>query len=102
VPDARAGSELRVYPIGPLLRVVPPGAAMPDAEALFARNVALFAKLRLPTRVQVLEADAWEADEMKDYARTWQMLGKRLQAQGSHDLAQRAFAYGNAFVTPGK
>jgi hypothetical protein len=86
------------YPIGPLLRVVQPGEAMPSPVELFARNEALFSRLRLPTREQLARLDAWEASELVNYRRVWAEIGARLARQGNHALAARAFQYRDAFT----
>jgi hypothetical protein len=86
------------YPIGPLLRVVQPGETMPSPVELFARNEALFAGMRLPSREQLARLDAWEASELVNYSRVWAEIGARLARQGDHELAARAFRYRDAFT----
>jgi hypothetical protein len=92
-PRSASTAKLPVYPVGPLLRVVEQGMKTPTAREQFVLNEALFARLELPRRDELDSLDAWEADEMRSYARTWNMIGTQLHAENQPDLSRRAFLY---------
>lgn len=100
IPAAKSALNLRYYPVGPLLRVLLPDARMPAARELFEKNQKLFAKLRLPSRYEIIAADAWEREELQDYERTWQIIGERLQREGDLKRAKEAFACRDFFRPP--
>jgi hypothetical protein len=97
-PKTQARPALAAYPIGPLLRVIQLGEAMPSSTELFARNQALFARLRLPTRAQIARMDPWEQSELVNYTRGWHELGTRLRREGHDALSAQALRYRDAFV----
>jgi hypothetical protein len=78
------------YPIGPLIRVLPPGMPPPDPEALEAENRVLYQKLEIEARPP--ERDTFPATLHEDYARPWLTLA---QVHESRGLADRAIACRN-------
>jgi hypothetical protein len=100
VPRTVRALQPLTYPVGPLLRVVVGGMTLPSAAEVFERNRALFARLRLPSVAELQHLDAWEAEELTNYYRAWEMIGKRLDTEGRRDLAQLAYRYRDAFAPP--
>jgi hypothetical protein len=100
VPKTARTVQPVTYPVGPLLRVVVNDTTLPSAIEVFELNRALFAKLRLPTALELQRLDAWEADELTNYYRAWDMIGKRLKSQGIGDLAAIAYRYRDVFAPP--
>jgi hypothetical protein len=98
VPKTARTARPVTYPVGPLLRVVVNDTTLPSAIEVFELNRALFAKLRLPTAWELQRLDAWEADELTNYYRAWDMIGKRLESEGIRDLAVIAYHYRDAFA----
>lgn len=98
VPATPRSRTVRTFPVGPLLRVLGPNEPMPAPALLFEKNRALFAGLRLPTREEIANADAWERDTLPYYARAWDTLAQRLQQQGDAELAASARAYRDTFT----
>ena len=96
VPETASSQVLRLAPKGPLLRVLLAGEQMPSAQQLYQENRQLFAGLRLPSGGGVEQLDAWEADILRYYARTWDIIGRRLEQAGDRQLARLAFAFRGA------
>ena len=97
-PVTSMGAEPPSYPLGPLRRVVTPRETMPDASELFARNLALYARFRLPSPAEVASCDAWEASELADYSKAWNAIATRADHEGRPDLAARARIYRDAVL----
>ncbi len=82
------------YPLGTLIRVLPPGEALPDPGALAAMNDRVFAGYRV--RRAEGAVDPWFALAYADYARPWGALaavfGQRGDTVRAEACAQRAAA----------
>jgi hypothetical protein len=102
VPRVQRARQPVTYPVGPLLRVVDAYSPLPSAREVFELNQTLFAKLRLPTPRALQDMDAWEADELLDYERAWDMIERRLHNAGQTTLAAVAARYRAAFTLPSR
>jgi hypothetical protein len=74
------------YPEGTSLRVLPPSARRPTAEAIEQQNLAPFGRMTPPSRAPT-DPYSWASFLYENYGRTWGMLADELAAQ--HDDAGR-------------
>jgi hypothetical protein len=79
------------------LRAITGDASLPPAREVFEQNRALFERLRLPTREAIAAFDAWEAEELTYYWRSWHLIGERLEAEGEDVLATTAYGFRDQF-----
>jgi hypothetical protein len=97
IPELQRTRPPPSYPVGPLLRVITGDARVPSPREVFEQNRRLFERLRLPTREAIAAFDAWDAEELTNYARSWQLIGQRLEAAGEKSLAAAAYEYRDLF-----
>ena len=90
--DYRIAPRVRghaMYPVGVLVRVLPPGVVPPPLDAIVADNQALYAALDLdypPPRTD----DDWSADMHRQYEYVWRVLARALES--AHDASGAADA----------
>lgn len=106
-PITDVGAALdRSYPLGPLIRLLPPGADVPDARAVYAENVALAGRLRAPARAaQQRPLSPWETSRLIGYQANWLVIERSLHDVGAEleaaDAARRAAELGALIALSG-
>ncbi len=85
------------YPFATLMRVLPANSLTPSIEQVFADNEALFARfdLRYP---RPGPDDELATAVHGRYGAAWSTIGRKAQSLGRADLAERAYAYANAYA----
>ena len=78
---AEALTALPSYPIGPTIRLLPPGGRPPPPRVLAAQNAELFETLRLQQPLSSVES-AWEREVYPSYARPWNSIAATLDQIG--------------------
>lgn len=85
------------YPIGTLIRVLPPGSRPPPPEQLEAMNVDVAIRYTYPPTDPV-DPDGWAAHVQLDYTRPWQALANAYDAMGRPADAERCRNRGVIFL----
>lgn len=82
------------YPVGPLMRLLPPGQPPPPLDELVQLNKRLFRGFSQRQRLTRAEEDPTAALLLEPYARTWFALARGLLDMGQRTEAQRAVSRG--------
>jgi hypothetical protein len=77
------------YPYGMLIRILPEGSPVPSVAEVVAMNKTVYEQLDLDYPPPHRDDD-WPAVVHADYARTWNLLARALQAAGKPDEAEWA------------
>lgn len=93
------------YPLGPLIRVLPPTSPLPDPDALERENRDLFARMEIEARAPE-DRESFAGRLHDDYARPWLTLAQVFAARGEEQRAstcrEQAFALAPWTRSPGR
>jgi hypothetical protein len=81
--------RLPSYPIGTVIRVVPPGSPLPAPTELAARNAEVFETFQIDTPHDKV-SNPWEREVYEHYRRPWDSLAGAFEAMGDDEAARRA------------
>lgn len=83
--------RFKAYPLGTLVRVLPPGARTPPPAYVQHENLELYARFRLSDELPK-DPNSWGWNVQLEYVRIWQTLAKSHRAAGAKDLERVARA----------
>jgi len=92
VYNQKVVSAFAGYPVGPLIRLLPPGAPTPSPAEVLAWNERLFRGFSDRGRRPERETDLWATTLLERYAETWRTLARGLLQTGDRRGALRALA----------
>jgi hypothetical protein len=77
------------YPIGTVLRLLPPGSRVPAPHVLATRNAKVFSEFELDVALRDV-ANPWEREVFEYYRRPWNSLAGAFEHLGQEESARQA------------